>query len=219
MSAWPGCPGLPCSSLSSVSPKARASPRRRAAEDSAGCYSFCRLVSLRGPGVGSGPPPKTPSQAVLASGAPRPTLWVTLRVLRHPRPGQETRLTARGHCGWPGTGEFGAGARGDGVLVAGGAAAVSRAAQRCALAYHLSRGPGAPLCTAGLGRAPRPFSGFSCPNVPGPGLCATHKEGLMGRKGGGSRPCESPELWAVTGPIRHPHTTRPSDGGLVPLRL
>lgn len=70
-------------------------------EDIAGCSRACRYVSLRRPGVGSGLPPKTQSQAVLASGAPRPTLWVTLRVLSHPRPGQETRLTARDHRGWP----------------------------------------------------------------------------------------------------------------------
>lgn len=151
------------------------------AEDIAGCSRACRHVSLRRPGVGSGPPPKTQSQAVLASGAPRPTLWVTLRVLSHPRPGQETRLTARDHRGWPAACEFGAGA--GGALETVGL----RSPRPPGSAPSGTACPGGLVCPSALqawGGHLALFSGFSCPDVLQPGLCATHREGPVGRKGG-----------------------------------
>lgn len=186
-----------------------------AAEDIAGCCCACRHVSLRRPGVRSGPPPKTQSQAVLASGAPRPTLWVTLRVLSHPRPGQETRLTARDHRGWPAACEFGAGA--GGALETVGL----RSPRRPALRPQVPPVPGAwsapPHCRPGAGTSP--FSqAFPAPMCSSLGsVPRTGRAPWAEREG--SQPGESPELWAVTGPNRHPNTTRPTDGGLVPLSL
>lgn len=96
-----------------------------------------------------------------------------------------------------------------------------RSPRRPALRPQVPPVPGAwsapPHCRPGAGTSP--FSqAFPAPMCSSLGsVPRTGRAPWAEREG--SQPGESPELWAVTGPNRHPNTTQPTDGGLVPLSL
>lgn len=73
-------------------------------------------------------------------------------------------------------------------------------ARLCALRYRLSRGPGPPLRTAGLGRAPRPFLRLFLPRcAPAWALCHA-QGGLRGQKGRGASRARAQSCGLSPGP-------------------
>lgn len=188
MSARPGCPGLlgspPNRAFPSAPPKARASPQRGAGGGGGGHRGVQPRVQTCLP--------------------PPPWCW-EWAATQDPEPGcsglRRPQTNSLGHpaCAQPSTSRAGDAAH---------STRPPRLARGLRVWRRRGRGPGnggaavspapgsAPSGTACPGGLVRPsalqawgghlalFSGFSCPDVLQPGLCATHREGPVGRKGG-----------------------------------
>lgn len=204
MSARPGCPGLlgspPNRAFPSAPPKARASPQRGAGEGGGGH----RGVQLR---VQTCLPPPPWRREWAATQDPEPGC----SGLRRP----QTNSLGHPACAQPSTSRAGDAAhstrpprlarglrvwRRRGRGPGNGGAAVSPAARLCALRYRLSRGPGPPLRTAGLGRAPRPSLRLFLPRcAPAWALCHA-QGGLRGQKGRGASRARAQSCGLSLGP-------------------